>query len=139
MFKKPLMIQIPENEIGFDCTCASGPGGQNVNKITSAVQLRLNFRNSSSLPQDAKDRLIRFAAQKVKNKGVLVLEAKRHRTQKQNRMDARNRLIALIQKALLVPKTRKPTRPTLNAQAARRLEKQHRSQIKRWRRYNSDD
>ncbi|MEW6502411.1 MAG: alternative ribosome rescue aminoacyl-tRNA hydrolase ArfB [Chloroflexota bacterium] len=128
-------IEIPEDELEFEFIRSSGPGGQNVNKVATAVQLRFNVRKSSFLPEDAKERLIRLAGQKITDEGVLILEAKRYRTQEQNRMDALRRLNALVQQALTAPKTRKPTHPTISARAARRSAKQHRSQVKRWRRF----
>ena len=112
-------IKIDENEIQLDFIRSSGPGGQNVNKVASAVQLRFDVRNSPSLEPEVKERLIKLAGSRMTDDGVLIIEAKRYRTQEQNRFDAIQRLVTLIQKALVKPKIRRATRPTLTAKAAR--------------------
>jgi ribosome-associated protein len=128
-------IKIDENEIQLDFIRSSGPGGQNVNKVASAVQLRFDVRNSPSLEPEVKERLTKLAGSRVTEDGVLIIEAKRYRTQEQNRFDAIQRLVTLIQKALVKPKIRRATRPTLTAKAARVGDKKKRGDIKRTRRY----
>lgn len=132
-------VQIDESELQYDFIRASGPGGQNVNKVASSVQLRFDVRNSPSLPADVKERLIKLAGSRVTEEGILIIEAKRYRTQEQNRLDATRRLIAWVQKALEKPKVRKPTRPSVTAKAARVGDKKKRGEIKRTRRYNPED
>ncbi len=132
-------VQIDESELQYDFIRASGPGGQNVNKVASSVQLRFDVCNSPSLPADVKERLIKLAGSRVTEEGVLIIEAKRYRTQEQNRYDATQRLIAWIQKALEKPKVRKLTRPSVTAKAARVGDKKKRGEIKRTRRYNPED
>ncbi|NMB61679.1 MAG: aminoacyl-tRNA hydrolase [Chloroflexi bacterium] len=104
-------VKIEESEIQYDFIRVSGPGGQNVNKVASSVQLRFDIRNSPSLEPDVKERLIKLAGSRVTEDGILIIEAKRYRTQDQNRFDANQRLISLIQKALEKPKVRRATRP----------------------------
>jgi ribosome-associated protein len=128
-------IKLDDSEIQLDFIRASGPGGQNVNKVASAAQLRFNVRNSGSLEPEVKERLIKLAGSRVTEEGVLIIEAKRYRTQEQNRFDAIQRLTTLIQKALVKPKIRRATRPTLTAKAARVGDKKKRGDIKRTRRY----
>lgn len=132
-------LKIDESEIQFDFVRASGPGGQNVNKVASAVQLRFGVRNSPSLDADVKERLTHLAGSRMTEDGVLIIEARRYRTQEQNRYDAVQRLITLIQKALVKPKMRRATRPTVTAKAARVGEKKKRGDIKRTRRYIPED
>lgn len=129
-------IKIDESEIQFDFIRASGPGGQNVNKVSTSVQLRWNVRASSALAPDVKERLIRLAGSRVTEEGILIIEAKRFRSQEKNKEDALKRLATLVQQALLVPKTRKQVRPS---GAGRAREKLHRSQIKRIRHYDPDE
>jgi ribosome-associated protein len=112
---------------------ASGPGGQNVNKTATAVQLRFDIFNSPSLASDLKGRLIRLAGNRVSSDGVLILEAKRFRTQEQNRQDAMQRLIELLRTALIPPKPRKKTRPTAASKTRRLNAKKIRGEIKRIR------
>lgn len=132
-------LRIDESEIQYDFMRASGPGGQNVNKVASAVQLRFDIRNSPSLPPDVKERLIKLAGSRVTGDGILIIEAKRYRTQEQNRFDSTQRLIAWIQKALEKPKIRKATRPSVTAKAARLGDKKKHGEIKRIRRYVPED
>ncbi|MEN4013520.1 MAG: alternative ribosome rescue aminoacyl-tRNA hydrolase ArfB [Chloroflexota bacterium] len=132
-------IKIDESEIQFDFIRASGPGGQNVNKVSSAVQLRFDIRNSPSLKPDVKERLTKSAGNRVTEDGILIIEAKRYRTQEQNRLDAIRRLILLVQKALAPPKVRKITRPTVTSKAARLSSKKRRGEIKRIRQYTPEE
>lgn len=129
-------VKIDEGELQYDFIRASGPGGQNVNKVASAVQLRFDVRNTPSLEPDVKDRLIKLAGSRMTEEGILIIEAKKYRTQEQNRYDATQRLIAWILKALEKPKVRKATRPSLTAKAARVGDKKKRGELKRWRRYD---
>jgi ribosome-associated protein len=121
-----------ERELTFEYIRASGPGGQNVNKVATAVQLRFDIR-SSSLPGDIKERLIHLAGKRITNEGILVIEAKRFRTQEQNRFDATERFVELLKKASLKPKTRRKTKPTAASQEKRIQSKKQRSRIKQVR------
>jgi ribosome-associated protein len=126
-------IAIDEGEISETFVRASGPGGQNVNKLATAVQLRFDVRHSPSLPPDVRARLVRLAGSRLTLDGVLVISAQRHRTQERNREDARERLFELIRQAAVRPKPRRPTRPTA-ASRERRIEgKKRRAGVKRSR------
>jgi ribosome-associated protein len=129
---------IPESEIEEKFIRATGPGGQNVNKVATAVQLRFDVQHSPSLPEAVRARLLHLAAKRVTAEGVLVIEAHRFRTQEENRQDARQRLAALIQKAAVAPKPRRPTKPTAASQARRLDSKRRHSQRKRLRRTGAD-
>ena len=127
-------IAIDESELEESFVRASGPGGQNVNKLSTAVQLRFDVRHSLNLPDDVAARLERLAGRRLTKDGVLVVVAQRHRTQERNRQDALDRLIELIRQAAVRPIPRRPTKPT-KASRQRRLEgKKHRSRIKSLRR-----
>jgi ribosome-associated protein len=126
-------IAIDEREIKEEFVRSSGPGGQNVNKVATAVKLRFDVVKSPTLPEDIRERLLRLGGKKITEKGVLVIDARRFRTQERNRQDALKRLVVLIEKASRRPKSRKKTRPTA-ASKRRRLEGKHqRSEIKRMR------
>jgi ribosome-associated protein len=126
-------ISLEESELEESFVRSSGPGGQNVNKLSTAVQLRFDVRQSPSLPNDVAVRLMRLAGRRLTKEGVLVIIAQSHRTQERNRADARERLIALIQEAAVKPIPRRTTRPP-RASKQKRLEgKKRRSVIKRHR------
>ena len=123
-------ISIDERELEERFIRASGPGGQNVNKLSSAVQLRFDVRNSPSLPDDVRARLERLAGRRLTREGVLVIIAQRHRTQERNRADALERLIELIERAAVAPVPRRPTKPTKGSRERRLESKKRRSSIK---------
>ena len=123
-------IAIRDNEISFGFSRSSGPGGQNVNKVATAVQLRFDLKNSLSLPDDVKLRLINLAGNRVTSEGILLIDARRSRSQSQNREDALNRLKNLILRALYKPKPRKKTKPTASSKEKRLKNKKARSKLK---------
>lgn len=125
-------LQIDERELQIDFIRASGPGGQNVNKVATAVQLRFDVR-SSSLPEEVKERLLKVAGKRITSEGVLLIEAKRFRTQEQNREDAIQRFAELIQRSLVKPKARKKTKPSQAAKEERLKEKKRHGEIKKIR------
>jgi len=127
-------IALEEGEIHQQFIRASGPGGQNVNKVATAVQLRFDVAHSPSLPEDVRERLMRLAGKRITREGHLIIDARRFRTQEQNRQDAVDRLVVLIRQAAQRPKIRKKTKPTLASQERRLESKHHRSIIKRLRR-----
>jgi ribosome-associated protein len=123
-------ISIDHDELDEQFVRASGPGGQNVNKLSSAVQLRFDVRRSPNLPGDVRARLERLAGRRLTREGVLIISAQRHRTQERNRQDARERLIELIRRAAIAPIPRRATRPTAGSRERRLQSKKHRSSIK---------
>jgi len=127
-------ISIDERELDERFVRASGPGGQNVNKLSSAVQLRFDVRGSPSLPPDVRMRLERLAGQRLTREGVLVIMAQRHRTQERNRADARARLIELISRAAVAPSPRRATRPSAGVRERRLASKKRRGAVKHLRR-----
>jgi ribosome-associated protein len=126
-------IQIGEQELQESFIRSSGPGGQNVNKVATAVQLRFDVARSPSLPQEVRERLLRLGGKRVTEAGVLMIDARRFRTQERNRQDARERLVALIRKAAERPKARRKTRPTAGSVKRRLESKHHRARVKRTR------
>ena len=130
-------FHIDERELRFDYIRAAGPGGQNVNKVATAVQLRFDVVNSAALVSDLKGRLIQLAGKRVTADGVLILEAKRFRTQEQNRADALQRFVELIHKALIPPKPRKKTKPSAASKTKRLASKKRKGDIKKLRQNKS--
>ncbi len=126
-------LAIGDDEIEESFVRASGPGGQNVNKVATAVQLRFDIRHSPSLPENVRARAEQLAGRRLTKDGVLVIEASRFRTQEQNRADALERLVDLLRRATEVPKPRKATRPTKASKIRRVEHKQHRGAIKKLR------
>ncbi len=126
-------IIIPEAELDESFIRASGPGGQNVNKVSSAVQLRFDVRGSPSLPDDVAVRLMRLAGSRMTRDGVLIITAERFRTQERNRADARERLAGLVAAAEVRPIKRKPTKPSAGSKARRLTGKAVRSGVKQSR------
>ncbi len=126
-------ISIPEEELEERFVRASGPGGQNVNKVATAVELRFDAARSKVLSDDALVRLRVLAGTKMTAEGVLVIDARRHRTQAENREDARERLAELVRQALVRPRKRRKTRPTKASVEKRIQSKKHRSETKRGR------
>jgi ribosome-associated protein len=130
MIRIDARISLDESELEERFIRASGPGGQNVNKLASAVQLRFDVRRSPSLPEDVRARLERLAGRRLSGDGVLVITAQRHRTQERNRQDARDRLIALIERAAVAPTPRRPTRPTTGSRERRLQSKKRHGSLK---------
>jgi ribosome-associated protein len=133
------IIQLQENEITLEFVRSSGPGGQNVNKVATAVKLYFHIGQSPSLPEAVKNRLHSLAGKRINNEGFLIIDARRFRTQEANRRDAWERLVKLIRQAAAVPKTRRPTRPGAGAKARRLEEKKKHGVIKQARKKTLPD
>lgn len=126
-------LSLDESELEFEYVLASGPGGQNVNRTASAVQLRFNVRNSASLPAPVMERLCAQQGNRINDQGELVIEAKRFRSQHRNREDAVERLIKMLQHAATPPKRRKPTKPTSSSKRKRLDRKKQQGEKKKRR------
>ena len=130
MIRINAQISIDEAEIEERFIRASGPGGQNVNKLASAVQLRFDVRRSKSLPDDVRARLERLCGKRLSKDGVLVITAQRHRTQERNRRDALDRLVSLLARAAVAPAARRATKPTAGSRERRLQSKKRRGSLK---------
>jgi len=132
-------LALDEREISETFIRASGPGGQNVNKVASAAQLRFDAKSSPSLPEAVRARLMRLAGNRVTQDGIIVITARRFRSQERNRDDARDRLVALIRRAAEPPKPRRKTRPSAGQREQRLAAKSRRATVKRQRRSAPND
>lgn len=126
-------IRLSEDELQVSFVRASGPGGQNVNKVATAVQLRFDAAGSPSLSAEVRERLLRLAGRRATDDGVIIIDARRHRTQERNRQDAVDRLVELIRRAAVRPKSRRATKPTRAARERRLDRKRKRAAVKRSR------
>lgn len=132
-------LSIDERELEESFIQASGPGGQNVNKVATAVQLKFDARNSPSLPPDVRARLWKLAGRRISQDGILLIVAREHRTQERNRAEARQKLIELLKAATVQPRLRKATKPTKASKERRLVSKTRRSTVKKLRQSRSDD
>lgn len=128
------MILIPDSELQFNYIHSSGPGGQNINKVTSGVELRFDVFNSISLPSEVKVRLLHVAGKRISKDGILVIQAKRYRLRENNRQDAIRRLLELVDRSVLPQKIRQKTKPGVAARQKRLDDKKLRGEIKKERR-----
>jgi ribosome-associated protein len=130
---------LEESELKYTFTHNSGPGGQNINKVETAVQLRFNVWENKTLPSEVKSRLVGVAGKRLTDQGEILIEARRYRSQQKNREDATRRLVELIRRAAQKPVKRIKTKPSVSAKAARVNDKKHRGEMKRIRKYNPKD
>jgi ribosome-associated protein len=139
MLRVTSTIAIDPSELDEAFVRASGPGGQNVNKVSTAVQLKFDVRRSPSLREPVRQRLVKLAGNRMTVDGVLVITAERYRSQARNREDARDRLVALVRRASIPPKPRRATKPPRASKRERRESKERRSKVKALRRVRDRD
>ena len=132
-------LSVDENKFIWDFIHSSGPGGQNVNKVSSSVQLRIDIQNCEGLTDKVKDRIFDLASNRINKDGFLVIQSREHRTQAANRQAALDKLVDLLRRATIPPRKRKKTRPTRASQEARLNAKKRHSQVKRMRQAHSED